>query len=147
MKRLTKIKKAKILKWEDIPLGDAQLKRLKVKDETKYFCLYGGSNTISNEPKEKLINLLKTDGPISLEISTDYDGYVEEIEFIAGENFNRDETDEEYNLRMDYIKKSEFEELIRSRKIEKANETKRKNISKHKDEYDLFLKLKKKFEN
>ncbi len=147
MKRLTKVQKAQILKWEDIPLDKKQLKRMSVPDNTKYISISGGSSVdLSKEQKEQLRIILKSDETICIEIETDYEGYVDEIEIMAGACFYIDENDDVYNERMRAIKEYEFENLLRLRKIEEEKDNKKKRIVKNKDEYAEFLRLKTKFE-
>ena len=147
MKKLTKIEKAQILRWEDVPLCENQLKRMLMTDDTKYISINGGSSVnLTKEQKEQLQIILKSDETICIEIDIDYEGYVDDIAIMAGTNYYIDENDDVYNERMQFIKEYEFENLLRFRKNEEENNKKKKTIIKNKDEYAEFLRLKKKFE-
>ena len=139
MKRLTKIEKDSIEKWEDIPLSKTQEKRMKVLNPSKYLRLGAGCSVdLSDEETCKLRSIINGE-KIRVEVSTDCDGYVEEIEFFAGGDIYMEETDEMYQERMDAFKQYEWEELLRVRNVQKIS---KKKVD---DEYKLFLRLEKKF--
>ena len=143
MKRLSKIEKDNIKKWEDIPLSITQERRINVLNPNKYLRLSGGCTIdLSDAETCALRSIINTGEKITIEVSPE-DGYIEEIEFYAGDDCWMEETDEMYLERMKKYKKVEWEELLRVRKTQA--DISKKSKKKEDDEYKLFVRLERKY--
>lgn len=153
MKNLKREEEDRIQRWEDVPLASYELNKRDVLNNDDILCITNICENLSIFEVNKLRGILKKFDRIYFDVNvdSDYDSYVSEIRIIGGgiENETRLETDKEYKARLVESKKRIFEAIEKRRLLRKKKEEKLAKLSeeKNKDEFELYMRLKQKYED